>query len=496
MPALFLPDRLTGLPTLNLPLRLHGLPALNLPLRLRGLPALGIFRFSFQLAVSLPAGNALPLIGMPHGIQLIRPEYQKQHHCRPYQNLFRNPPKQNVQKRRQHIHDGHPADAEDQQPLRADSAVEIQEISCVIPPSDSVIGNLQAKRSEILHCTAQRHRQNEFQGRLPAVRMEKHQNQYAAAAVDGKPGTVQDAPVDQFSLRDQVQAHLPQPSRKGQDKEHHQKRPDGIKSQIIQTCQPGSLLLFRNGMKPCGVNQALRSLFIVLHPEFPALLLLQDIKFPLPPGRHPKHSGQQLIRPLQPGFLRRQPPVLLLHIPVYLPEYCPVRLLKQIKVVQPIGLRDPGLPAQAAKLRIIFPQHCCLVRSLKQHIRYSQGKNAQQPPAQKGQLQHKAFPFVPLHQPPGEGDSVPGLYGGILRQDTGYQIIGIVFDKSPRNGQAPQKGEYARHCLHQPHMEPFPHLHQKPGPVQRNLLIQTPLQKHAQNGCPEHAHHKTPDKEQ
>ncbi len=296
---------------------------------------------------------------------------------------------------------------------------------------------LKHQRGKVLHGSAEHNDQNEFQRRIPAKPVQEKQHQHAAASVDGQPWAMHDATVHEHSVRDQVQAHLPHPSHEGQHEKHHQQRPDRVVPEIVQAHHPFPLPLFRNGVKSRRVHCSLQSFPVCLQLKSaaaPGLHLLQI--FALPDGQ-PENLRQKFVDSLQLQILLGEFPALLFHIPIRLLQRLCAGPLKQIAVIEEFPIVQSFFLTQTAKLRVVFSHHGHLVGRREENIGNPHGEDSQQLPSQKGQLKNKALPFVPLHHLSGEGDGLHRPHGRIFGQNARHQIIGIMLDDAPRDGQAP-----------------------------------------------------------
>ena len=137
---------------------------------------------------------------MHAGVGKIPHEYRRQRKAYRHQGFPRDPADLIVQDGGQHIDDGQAAQTEYQKPFRADPAVQVQEISAVIPPALAIMGYFQVQGGKILHAAAQDHDSPKFQQRPGSQPVQRHQDQHAAAAVDRQPGTMEHTPVDKHSV--------------------------------------------------------------------------------------------------------------------------------------------------------------------------------------------------------------------------------------------------------------------------------------------------------
>lgn len=107
--------------------------------------------------------------------------------------------------------------AEDYRPQQADSSVYIQEMTAVVPPSDSPL-KLQEITGQVFQNGTDGQRQPEGPEGLFLEGAEEKAQQKPANAVDGKVGSLIDAPVYKGMLRKKEQYHFPEPADKGKDK--------------------------------------------------------------------------------------------------------------------------------------------------------------------------------------------------------------------------------------------------------------------------------------
>ena len=80
-------------------------------------------------------------------IHRIRKEEYHQHRTDDHKFLFIKPVYQIIYHRSDHVYDGQTANTEYKKPFCADPAVQVQEISAVIPPFRAACGNLQIGRA-------------------------------------------------------------------------------------------------------------------------------------------------------------------------------------------------------------------------------------------------------------------------------------------------------------------------------------------------------------
>ena len=137
-----------------------------------------------------------------------------------------------------------------------------------------------------------------------------------------------DSAVGKFSVRDQVKAHLPQPSGKGQREKDQDHGPDGIVPEIILTGDPFPFFMLRDGVQPGGIYQPFRRLFVVFQLEAETLLLLQYLDRFVPPERDSEHICQNSLNASQLRGLRQFSAVLLIHIGISKFQHQRIRIFK------------------------------------------------------------------------------------------------------------------------------------------------------------------------
>ncbi len=103
---------------------------------------------------------------MPGGIYLVAPKDYHQRQANRNQDAIVNLAEKIIQKRRGGICNGDSAKSEDKKPLRTDSAVQIQEISGIIPPSRAAMGDFQIIGCKVFDASAENHGSQKFPQRF------------------------------------------------------------------------------------------------------------------------------------------------------------------------------------------------------------------------------------------------------------------------------------------------------------------------------------------
>ena len=170
-----------------------------------------------------------------------------------YKNLSGDPADHIIDDRGKKVDHSHTSKAEYDQSFRADPTVEIQEIIVIIPPLFSPVGHLQLYRGQVFHRTCQNDGKKEFHPRVLTEPVQEKQDHCSSHSVDGQPGTVQDSPVDKPGFGDQMEADLPGPADKTEDKKDGDDRKDGITAKITQVVGRFAFFVPPKRGKPAGI---------------------------------------------------------------------------------------------------------------------------------------------------------------------------------------------------------------------------------------------------
>ena len=432
----------------------------------------------------LDVGDAPAGVGAVLGIGRIAEEHRQQQTAGRRQLLFGNAAEQGVQQRGNKVDDGQSSHPEHQQALGADAAVEVEEIAAVIPPFGAAGGQFHHPRCHVFQKSAEHHGGSEFQRRAGPQPVEKREDQHRAAAVDGQPGPVEKAPVHQLAGGHQVHPHFPQPAQHRQAEKDAQQRPHRVAAHIVQR-RGRTPLFLGDGIQPYGIGQTLGVVHQAAHPHLLGQILLKS-----PVLLAAQQQNAQIVGQKTPPA--RQPPVVMFgafhhleHIPVALADAAGGGLFVEIPVPQPLGFGQPAADGLGPQLGVVVGEKGDFVGVGIDQARQPQSETREKIPSHKGQLHHKALPFVPLHHPAGEGDGLAGGEGGVFRHDIGHQIIGIPLDHHAHPGEGPEGIKYIFYQHDPGRPQPAAHPQQKGKPLGGHPVIDQPLQKH-----PPHRHRK------
>ena len=123
-----------------------------------------------------------------------------------------------VKERRHYIYACAACKAEYQRSFKAYPAVEVAEISCVIPIFHMLEG-LKIPAGEILHNGAEGHNKEKCEDVVVDKALEDYYSAYAAEAVYRQPRAEHCATIDENAVLNDMDTHFPQPADKGEDEE-------------------------------------------------------------------------------------------------------------------------------------------------------------------------------------------------------------------------------------------------------------------------------------
>ena len=257
--------------------------------------------------------------------------------------------------------------------------------------------DLENPGGHVFHDPAQDHDQPELGKRAFAETVQDDQDQKNAAAIDGQPGPVKDAPVYKLAGLKKMKHHFPGPAKHTAGKKHQNERCEGIVAKIAAVPRFFSSLFFRDGKQPGRICLSFKCVRIradrLLRPHpFPVFFFFSVI------GKHDPEiffkespeafSGFRLCagRPGEPVDIR-----------ISAGQICPFWYLEQEAVVQLFGAFHIAFQGEPADVRIVFCKRRFSVRVDKQHAQESSGSKRKKRPGQKRKFKEKSLPFVPFH---------------------------------------------------------------------------------------------------